>query len=105
MPATTRSRARTAFGWGVVLAYPLLMFVAIRTEMRDANGLLVLWPVVVMALPAAMLRRRPLPLLILMIAGAVSVMLVLGGGDVSFGPKLAVVVAVGAVAAASRPYV
>ena len=105
MSFTTRHRARSALGWGAALAYPVLMIVALRSEMRSAEGLRVLWPAVVMGLAAAPLRHRPIRALIAMIAGAVAVISVLGAGDVSFGPKLAVFVAVGAVAAVSAPRV
>src|SRR3954453_21172280 len=102
MTSPTRHRAGSALGWATVLAYPVFMIVAVTDEMRHHDGLRVLWPAVVMVLPASLLRRRPVPALVLMTAGAVAVILVLGEGDASFGPKLAVVVAVGAVAAASQ---
>src|SRR5689334_7118084 len=103
MVGTLPRWARPALGWSVVLAYLLLMAIAIDSVRRDADGLRVLWPAVVMALPATLLRRRPLPALCLMIAGMIAVTVVLRAGDVAFGPMLAVVVGVGAVAAASRP--
>jgi signal transduction histidine kinase len=102
MTGTVRRWARPALGWSLVLGYPLLMIVAIRSVQRDADGLRVLWPAVVMALPVTLLGRRPLIALILMTGGAVAVVLALGTGDVMFGPRLAVVLAVGAVAAGSR---
>jgi signal transduction histidine kinase len=105
MTGTVRRWARPALGWALVLGYPLLMMVAIRSVQRDADGLRVLWPAVVMALPVTLLGRRPLIALILITGGAVAVVLALGAGDVRFGPRLAVVVAVGAVAAGSRPRV
>jgi signal transduction histidine kinase len=96
---------RTALGWAAVAAYPVLMIVAIRSELRDSDGLRALWPVAVMGLPAFGLRRRPGAALPLMIAGSVAVTVVLGSGDVAFGPDLAVAVAVGVVAAGARPRV
>jgi signal transduction histidine kinase len=105
MVGIMRRWARPALGWSVVLGYPLLMVVAIGSVRRDADGLRVLWPVVVMALPATWLGRRPLPALLFMTGGATAVVMALGPGDGSFGPRLAVVLAVGAVAAASRPRV
>jgi signal transduction histidine kinase len=105
MTGTIRRWARPALGWSVVLGYPLLMIIAIRSVQQDDEGLRVLWPAVVMALPATLLGRRPLPALLLMTGGAIAVVMVLGPGDVMFGPTLAVVLAVGAVAAASRPRV
>lgn len=86
----------------VVFAYPLLLVAAIRSVHQNDEGLRVLWPAVVMLLPAVLLPRRPLLTLLLMLAGATAVVAVLGPGDVMFGPRIAVVVAVGAVAA-SRP--
>ncbi|WP_406037436.1 histidine kinase [Micromonospora sp. NBC_00898] len=105
MTGTMRRWARPALGWSVVLGYPLLMIIAIRSVQQDANGLRVLWPAVVMALPVTLLGRRPLPALFLMTGGAIAVVMALGPGDMMFGPRLAVVLAVGAVAAASRPRV
>src|SRR5262245_13716493 len=103
MVGTLRRWARPALGWSVVLVYPFLMAIAIDSVRRDADGLRVLWPAVVMALPATLLTRRPVPALCLMIAGMIAVAVVLESGDASFGPMLAVVVGVGVVAAASRP--
>jgi signal transduction histidine kinase len=105
MTGTVRPLARHALGWGVVLGYPLLMVIAIRSVQQNANGLRVLWPAIVTALPVPLLGRRPLPSLFLMTGGAIAVVSALGPGDVMFGPTLAVVLAVGAVAAASRPRV
>lgn len=87
-------------GWIAVLGYPPLMIIAIRSVQQDAGGLRVLVPAVVMALPAVLLGRRPLAALFLMAGGAVAVVGVVGPGDVMFGPTLAVVLAVGAVAVA-----
>src|SRR5690349_19525920 len=101
MSSTTSRWLRPAFTWGVVLAYPLLMVLAIHSVSRREEGLLVLWPAAGMCLPATLLGRRPVPALLLVTGGAVAVILSLGAGDVAFGPKLAVVVAVGAVAAAT----
>lgn len=103
MVGTLPRWARPALGWGVVVAYPLLMTIAIDSVRRDADGLRVLWPAVVMALTEILLRRRPLPAMCLMIAGMIAVAVVLRAGDVAFGPMLAVVVGVGAVAVANRP--
>jgi signal transduction histidine kinase len=89
-------------GWGAVLGYPPLMIIAIRSVQHDAGGLRVLWPAVVMALPATLLGRRPLAALFLMAGGAAAVIGVLGPGDARVGPTFAVVLAVGAVAAACR---
>ncbi|GIF48250.1 two-component sensor histidine kinase [Asanoa ferruginea] len=96
---------RRRWAYALALGYPLLMIVAIRSVQQDDNGLRVLWPAIVMALPVALLRRHPLIALSLMTGGAVAVVSTLGPGDVFFGPRLAVVVAVGAVVAASRPRV
>jgi signal transduction histidine kinase len=103
MTGTVRRWARPARGWSLALGYPLLMIVAIHSVQRDADGLRVLWPAVVMALPLTLRGRRPLIALILTTGGAVAVVLAVGTGDVMFGPRLAVVLAVGAVAAGSRP--
>jgi signal transduction histidine kinase len=105
MSVTTHRWVRPALAWGVLLGYPLLMIVAIASVRQNEDGLRVLWPAAVMVLPATLLGRRPVPALGLMTGGAVAVVLTLGKGDVSFGPKLAVVAAVGAVAAASTPRV
>jgi signal transduction histidine kinase len=105
MAGTIRRWTRPALGWSVVLGYPLLMIIAIRSVQQDSDGLRVLWPAVVMALPATMLGRRPLPALLLMTGGAIAVVMAMGPGDATVGPRLAVVLAVGAVAAASRPRV
>lgn len=88
--------------WSAVLGYPPLMIIAIRSVHHDPGGLRVLLPAVVMALPAVLLGHRPLVALVLMAGGTVAVVGTLGPGDARFGPTLAMVLAVGAVAATRR---
>ena len=89
----------TALVWGAAIAYPFVFCVTLRSELRDSEGLRSLWLAVVMALPAGLLRRRPLSALVLMLAGVFAVAWTLGRGDAFFWPNLAVDVAVGYIAA------
>src|ERR1700743_2941346 len=103
MGFATRRRARAALWWGAVGAYALLMIIAIGSVRQDSDGLRVLWPAAVMGAGLALLRRKRPVVLVLMPAGVVAVIVAMGSGDVSFGPRLALAVAVGMVAAAHPP--
>jgi signal transduction histidine kinase len=73
--------------------------VTLRAELGDSEGLRILWLPLVTALPAGLLRRRPMPALLLMLAGLFAVAATLGSGDASSVTRLAVDVAVGFIAA------
>lgn len=100
MAMLTRSRMRFALDPGVIVSYPLLMYVAIRSVQHDGDGLRVLWPTVVMVAVAVVLRRQPVLVLALMAAGMVAVGRTVSNGDAAFGPQVVTVVWTGAVVAA-----
>ena len=60
--------ARTALVWGSVVAFPVVLAVAVGTGAKGG----VLLPALAMALPAALLRRRPLAVLALMLLGSLA---------------------------------
>jgi signal transduction histidine kinase len=55
--------------WAGAIACPVVLFFSVR-GLRDPGGLRLLIPCLLIVLPAALLRRRPLPALALMLAGS-----------------------------------
>ncbi|AEV84745.1 Nitrate/nitrite sensor protein narQ [Actinoplanes sp. SE50] len=94
--------AYRALDGAVIVAYPLLMVVAVRSVQVNDDGLRVLWPAVVTLLPAVLVGRRPVTALLLILVGTVFGFTVIGAGDSAFGLRLITAFGVGAVAAARR---
>ncbi|QDY77652.1 sensor histidine kinase [Streptomyces qinzhouensis] len=65
-PAPT---AVTALSWAGALAYPVLLYLAVRDE-PELTGTRLLPPLLLAVLPFPLLRRQPLPALALMLAGS-----------------------------------
>ncbi|MFF3554742.1 sensor histidine kinase [Streptomyces tsukubensis] len=73
-PRTARPRrpgptAVTALSWAGALAYPVLLYFAVRNE-PELTGTRLLPSLLLAVLPFPLLRRRPLPALALMLAGS-----------------------------------
>ncbi|MEW1550765.1 sensor histidine kinase [Streptomyces tsukubensis] len=78
-PRTARPRrpgpaAVTALSWAGALAYPVLLYLAVRNE-PELTGTRLLPPLLLAALPFPLLRRQPLPALALMLAGSFTALL------------------------------
>ncbi|KOX25094.1 MULTISPECIES: sensor histidine kinase [unclassified Streptomyces] len=68
-PRRLRPAAAQALTWCGALAYPILLYVAVLSE-HDPTGVGLLLPAVLSVLPLALLRCRPFPALMLMLAGS-----------------------------------
>jgi signal transduction histidine kinase len=84
--------------WGGVGAFPVLLHVTVLNLKEARTPLQVLLPAVLMALPAGLLRRQPLPALALMLAGSFAVTASLGTAAVGYSQVLLSGIAAGVVA-------
>lgn len=88
--------------WCGAVAFPFVMYVTLLNLPDEDPGLRLLLPAFVLALPAGLLRRAPLPALALMAAGAFAVTASRHSTAFAYPQVLAVDLAVGFVAATQR---
>lgn len=87
--------------WAGAAAFPVLLYATVLNLGETRTPLQVLLPAVVIALPAGLLRRQPLPALALILAGSFAATASLGTAAVGYSQVLVSVIAVSAVTVVS----